>query len=53
MCQFGDLVDILNRKYAVPKKGSKSEDEEEGIEDGGSPDDQSGSLSDITPAKPE
>ena len=55
--RINELIDY-NRKYVVPKKGSKSEDEDGGdSEDGGSSDGQSGQQgggsSAVTPVKPE
>ena len=54
--RINELIDY-NRKYVVPKKGSKSEDEDGGDdEDGGSSEDgeqQDGGSSDVTPVTPE
>ena len=56
--RINELIDY-NRKYVVPKKGSKSEEDEDGgdSEDGGSSDGQSGQQdggsSDVTPVKSE
>ena len=54
--RINELIDY-NRKYVVPKKGSKSEDEDGGdSEDGGSSEDggqQDGVSSDFTPVTPE